>query len=332
MEEPEAVAASDVEEAAREARQVRRQKRVLALAVIGFLVVSVVGLSSLVLLEIKRERQRNREIAQREAAAREAGAPRQAANTASLSLATHAATAPRIDGALESDAWGAAPPSELAELGEPEEAAPSLATRFQVLWDERALYFALEVEDLELIAAGAPSAKGPEGGFARQGDSVGLRLDLDGDGSPDVEVAASPAGARLEAPSAPAGLAGGFEQAVKVEGTLNRPGDRDRGWTLEAAVPWAVLRAMVETRRLLGERADLPTTPPPLPQRWSLTVVRVRRPVETATRELGGRPDPVRRWNWPPGFDAAAPGTVGWGTLELVTSEAAEVSSSGASP
>ena len=35
----------------------------------------------------------------------------------------------------------------------------------------------------------------------------------------------------------------GLQSAVEVQGTLNEPGDRDRGWTVELAIPWMALAA-----------------------------------------------------------------------------------------
>ena len=34
----------------------------------------------------------------------------------------------------------------------------------------------------------------------------------------------------------------GLVSAVSVDGTLNRPGDRDRGWSVELAFPWSAFR------------------------------------------------------------------------------------------
>ena len=33
----------------------------------------------------------------------------------------------------------------------------------------------------------------------------------------------------------------GLKTAVAVQGTLNDPGDKDKGWTLEIAYPWGVV-------------------------------------------------------------------------------------------
>ena len=40
----------------------------------------------------------------------------------------------------------------------------------------------------------------------------------------------------------------GLKSAIHIDGTLNRPGDRDRSWTIELAFPWKVL----------GELAHMP--------------------------------------------------------------------------
>ena len=41
----------------------------------------------------------------------------------------------------------------------------------------------------------------------------------------------------------------GLRVGVDVRGTLNRPGDRDEGWTVELALPWETLREAAPGRR-----------------------------------------------------------------------------------
>jgi len=52
--------------------------------------------------------------------------------------------------------------------------------------------------------------------------------------------------------------------AVRVDGTLNRPGDRDRSWTAEIAIPFKDLR-------------HAPRIPPTVGSHWRANLVRVER-------------------------------------------------------
>ncbi len=48
----------------------------------------------------------------------------------------------------------------------------------------------------------------------------------------------------------------GLEHAVQVDGTLNRPGITDRGWTVELALPWEGLRPLMGGRSLPPRAGD----------------------------------------------------------------------------
>jgi hypothetical protein len=41
----------------------------------------------------------------------------------------------------------------------------------------------------------------------------------------------------------------GLKTAVKIDGTLNNPADRDRGWTIEIAFPWAAFASRTAVTR-----------------------------------------------------------------------------------
>lgn len=48
----------------------------------------------------------------------------------------------------------------------------------------------------------------------------------------------------------------GLKWAVHVDGTINDPGDRDRGWTAEIAFPWQGLKHLAEGRSLPAREGD----------------------------------------------------------------------------
>jgi hypothetical protein len=82
----------------------------------------------------------------------------------------------------------------------------------------------------------------------------------------------------------------GLKSAVRLDGTLNVPGDADRGWSIELAVPWAAL----------GELARRPS-PPVDGDQWRVNFSRVEWPlalVDGAYRPVPGRKE--NNWVWSP--------------------------------
>jgi hypothetical protein len=88
----------------------------------------------------------------------------------------------------------------------------------------------------------------------------------------------------------------GLKSAVAIEGSLNNPGDRDEGWTVELAIPWKVLAP-------IADRA----CPPAAGDIWRVNFSRVqwrtevidgryRKILDAAT----GRPLPEDNWVWSP--------------------------------
>lgn len=151
-------------------------------------------------------------------------------------------TPPRLDGKGDESAWKAAPPVELVVPGTL--AKPETATRARLLWDRENLYFLADMEDRDLTAEVAehdgrlwerdvfelffkPSDEHP-GYFEFEVNPREAVLDMflprRGDGGYD----------RYRAE-------GDFHVEVKaaLKGTLNRPEDRDRGWTVEGRIPWS---------------------------------------------------------------------------------------------
>jgi len=88
----------------------------------------------------------------------------------------------------------------------------------------------------------------------------------------------------------------GLKTAVRVEGTLNRPGDRDHGWTVELAFPWEAL----------AECAHKPV-PPRQGDQWRVNFSRVEWQVkdkngayEKVRNPKTGKPLPEDNWVWSP--------------------------------
>lgn len=228
-------------------------------------------------------------------------------------LCRRAAERIHIDGDLSKPAWDAAPWTDLFVDIEGElRPRPPLATRAKLLWDDERLYVAAELEEPDLWAT------------LTERDSVIFRDD-------DFEVFLDPSGAGrnyyefeinalgtvwdlvLRQPYRLGGEAdsdwriAGLESAVRLDGKLNDPTTRDRGWTVEIAMPFAAF--------------DVHTQHPDPPQPgdlWGLNFSRVDWDLEIAGgayRKLEGRPE--HNWVWSPQGVVDMHLPLRWGTLEF---------------
>jgi len=154
----------------------------------------------------------------------------------------------KVDGKLDDAAWERAAWTDwfvdIRGAGWPE---PRFRTRVKMLWDDDYLYVGAMLEEPDVWAT------------LTQHDSVIFRDN-------DFEVFLNPTGDTrnyfefeinalntgwdlfLPKPYRQGGKADnsweipGLLTAVAVDGTLNRPGDRDRGWSVELAFPWSAFR------------------------------------------------------------------------------------------
>ena len=217
-------------------------------------------------------------------------------------VAYRAEQPPRVDGRLEEAAWQAAPWTEdFTDIEGPSKPAPRLRTRAKLLWDSVNLYIAAELQEPDVW------------GTITRRDAVIFRdndfevfIDPDGDTHQYYELEVNALRTAwdlfLVKPYRDGGPAingwdiAGLQVGVRVNGTLNRPGDTDRGWTVELALPWAALREAAHRDA------------PPLPgDQWRINFSRVewrtrvegRRYVKL-TDSTTGRPLAEDNWVWSP--------------------------------
>jgi Carbohydrate family 9 binding domain-like len=210
---------------------------------------------------------------------------------------------PVIDGRLDDGAWArAAWTEDFVDILGTVKAAPRFRTRAKLLWDDTHLYIAAEMEEPDVW------------GTLKERDSVIFHdpdfevfLDPDGDTHRYYELEINALGTVwdlfLVTPyrdSQRAALNGwdvrGLRSAVAVDGTLNRPGDRDRGWTVELAFPLAALGELNSGGR------------PPAPgDTWRLNFSRVEWQVDGGAGgyrkrldPASGKPMPEDNWVWSP--------------------------------
>ena len=166
-----------------------------------------------------------------------------------------------------------------------------------MLWDDEYFYVAAEMEEPDVW------------GTLTERDAIIFRdndfeifIDPDGDTHAYAELEVNALGTpwdlllikpyRDGGPAIHAWDIAGLKIGIDVRGTLNRPGDRDDGWTVEIAMPWKILR---ETAR--GQK------PPQPGDRWRVNFSRVQWQTDVTEaryvkRLKPGTKDPLPEDNW----------------------------------
>ena len=207
-----------------------------------------------------------------------------------------------VDGRLDDPAWRDAPwTDDFVDIEGDARPAPARRTRAKMLWDDANLYIAADLEEPDLRAT------------LRQHDSVIFHdndfeffIDPDGDNHAYYEFEMNALNTTwdllLPRPYKDGGRAvddweiAGLTSAVHLDGTLNDSRDRDRGWSLEIAVPWTAL----------GEPAGRPS-PPHDGDQWRINFSRV---------EWGLRPT-EHNWVWSPQYVVNMHRPETWGYVQF---------------
>ena len=234
-------------------------------------------------------------------------------------VAYRAPAAINVDGQLDEPAWSAAAWTDaFVDIEGGPARAPRLMTRARMLWDDDYFYVAADMEEPDVW------------GTLVERDAVifhdndfELFIDPDGDShlyyELEVNALGTPWDLMLIKPYRDGGPAlngwdiAGLKAGVNVRGTVNRPGDRDEGWTIEIAMPWTILKeAAPEHRR------------PTAGERWRINFSRVEWQVDVVdgryTKRLKpGSKDalPESNWVWSPqgAIDMHMPER--WGTVQF---------------
>jgi hypothetical protein len=177
-----------------------------------------------------------------------------------------------IDGKLDDPAWKSAPwTTDFVDIEGSAKPLPPLRTRIKLLWDDDNLYVAAELQepdvkatltkhdsiiyrdnDFELFLKPLAEATGY---FEFEINALNTSWDLylnntyNAGGKPDNS---------WDIP--------GLKTAVAIQGTLNQSTDKDRGWTVEIAIPWTAYASR------------LPVTRPQIGSQWRANFSRVEWP------------------------------------------------------
>lgn len=146
-----------------------------------------------------------------------------------------------LDGRLDEPAWAEA--VVIADFRIPAAGPARSSTRARLLWDAESIWFAAEMEDVDLYA----TITDPDGRLW-ENDVFELFFKPSTSSLHYYEFQVNAANALLDM-RLPSRGAGGYERfrkapgpsigaKVALAGTLNQAGDRDRGWTVEGRIAW----------------------------------------------------------------------------------------------
>lgn len=218
-----------------------------------------------------------------------------------------------IDGAIDSAEWSGSPwTSDFVDIEGNARPRPSLRTRAKMQWDDNYLYIAAELEEPHVWAT-----------FTRR-DAViyhdpdfEIFIDPDGDTFNYYELEINALNTvwdlMLDKPYRDHGKANnawdiaGLKRAVRINGTINDSRDRDRGWTVELALPWKVLKEYAP-----GKRA------PKAGEEWRINFSRVEWDVDVVDGKYVKRNQPEHNWVWTPQGAIAMHMPERWGYVGFV--------------
>lgn len=207
-----------------------------------------------------------------------------------------------IDGVFSEDSWERAPSTAyFMDIEGPLKLVPRFKTTVKMLWDDNYFYIAAELEEPDIWAN------------LTQRDTVifydndfEVFIDPDGDTYNYYEFEMNALNTvwdlLLVRPYRDGGPAvngwdiAGLKTAVHINGTLNKPGDIDKGWSAEIAMPW----------KALSECANM-NCPPKEGDIWRINFSRVewQTIVENGKyiklkNPKTGKPFPEDNWVWSP--------------------------------
>jgi Carbohydrate family 9 binding domain-like len=162
-------------------------------------------------------------------------------------VCSRAIEAIKIDGRLDEKSWARVPWTDtFVDIEGDARPLPRFKTRVKMLWDDSYFYIAAEMEEPDVW------------GTLTKHDAVIFHdndfevfIDPDGDNHEyyefEINVLNTGWDLFLKKPYRDGGPAEngweipGLKTAVHIDGTLNQPGDQDKGWSVEIAIPWSVL-------------------------------------------------------------------------------------------
>jgi hypothetical protein len=174
----------------------------------------------------------------------------------------------KIDGKLDEAAWQSAPvlgPFVDVATGEANKTFPVNA-KARLLWNDEGLYVGFDVEDKDVVGGFPKDKKDP---YLWTKDAVELMIDPgpEGDNQDYYEIQIGPQNLVFDSafdkyndprkePEGPFGheeWSANLKSAVVVSGTLDKSEDEDKGYTVEALIPWKSFSKAKKTPPALGD-------------------------------------------------------------------------------
>ena len=183
----------------------------------------------------------------------------------------------KADGKLDEAAWKSAPYAG-AFVNTMNGAAADIKTDAKLLWDDQNLYLAFENVDTDVWS---DLSKRDDKLWTEE--AVEVMIDADGNGKSYVELQVAPNGNifdtylpdyrkyedSIDPKRKPYDWNSKAKVGVKVDGTLNKHEDQDKGWTVELAIPLADVN---------GLATDGVKVPPALGTIWKVNMYRLDKP------------------------------------------------------
>ncbi len=174
----------------------------------------------------------------------------------------------KIDGKLDEDAWKSAASTGAfvnVATGTGDKSSP-VQGEAKLLWDDTAFYVAFSVTDKDIVGGFKKTDADPH---LWTKDTVEIMIDPDGDGDNKdyYEIQIGPQNlvfdSQFDAYNKPRGGKDGpfghedwsskLESAVTVNGTIDKAGDDDEGYLVEAKIPWSSLAKAKQAPPKLGD-------------------------------------------------------------------------------
>ena len=151
---------------------------------------------------------------------------------------------PVLDGKLDDPCWKNA--AVIDRFGAYWTKTPRQGTRAYLVWDDEALYYAATMTDTELRSYGTHHNDTLWDGdvfelFFKPSTDRPAYYEFQANPREIVFEMAFPGRGQVKEPldKAPAL---GSKAVVALDGTLDQPGDKDKGWTVEARIPWTAFK------------------------------------------------------------------------------------------
>jgi hypothetical protein len=232
--------------------------------------------------------------------------------------------APDLDGKISDQVWANVPWSQsFVDIEGSTKPAPFYNTRCKMIWDKKYLYIAAELQEEHLWA----NVKNHDEVIFQDNDFE-VFLDPDNNGYQYFEIEMNAINTvwelflskpyRNESGPLMSWDAAGLRTAVKAQGTINKAKDKDRGWTLEMAIPYSALN--------IGDQIKVPE-PGDL---WRINFSRVEWDTEikdgryVKLKDASGKNLPERNWVWSPQGVINMHYPERWGYLKFGTAASAD--------